>query len=111
VLPGYAAVADRRTAGEAISMAFNPVSKDFGNTIVFGLVFGLIFVFSLVPCGLGYFVTYPMSTIISALAYRDFILSDTVRNGSVEQQGDDVDVPGSWPPPPSSIPPLFPEQK
>ncbi len=94
--PGFALVADGEEPGVAFSRVFEGMKQDVWNGAAFAFALGVVVVLSCLPCFLGWFVTYPMSIIIAALACRDMI--KPIAPPSAEVQ------PGSWPPPPTEGP-------
>ena len=96
-IPGVGAVADGKSAGEAIKESYAAVKGDIFSAVGFVIVFSLLLVPSYVLCGIGLFVTFPMLTITFALAYRDMIGWSMPPGYSPYTQ-----QPGAWPPPPNS---------
>jgi len=103
LLPGYALVADGETAGNAFSRSLVAMKQDWLNATLFVLVFALLIAVSVIPCGLGLFVTIPMAHIVSALAYRDMIGMPGIPTDTAFDYG--AAQPGVWPPPPTVTPP------
>ena len=106
LFPGYALIADGETVGNAISRCIDAMKKDMWNAAGFVLVMGLLLLVSLLPCGLGVFVTLPMFFLVSALAYRDMIGMPGLGApaspfGQPQTPGY---TPGVWPPPPGPTP-------
>ncbi len=103
--PAFALVADGVPLGEAINKSTNAIKQDWLQGALFVLLFGLIYIASCLPCGLGLFATLPMAVLIPALAYRDMI-------GMPAGPGLQFDpnapyytgpaAPGVWPPPPGA---------
>jgi len=86
------------------------MKQDMWNAGAFVLVLGLLVAVSIIPCGLGLFVTLPMFFLVSALAYRDMIgmpgaVSTTGAYGVPPGYG--ASQSGVWPPPPEARPPAF----
>ena len=109
-LPASALVADGRSAVEAISQSFAGMKQDWLNAALFIFVFSLLVVASVIPCGLGLFVTIPMLHIVGALAYRDMIgmpgiAAPASPYGAAPYGMPQAGTPGVWPPPPGQAPP------
>lgn len=101
-LPAADLVADGRSVPEALSQSVNGMKRDWLNATLFLFVFILLIIASVIPCGLGLFVTIPMLYITAALAYRDMI---GMPGGSPPSElGYGTAAPGVWPPPPSAGP-------
>jgi hypothetical protein len=107
LLPAQALVADGRSATEAVSQSVAGMKQDWLNAILFIFVFFLLIVASIIPCGLGLFVTIPMLHIVGALAYRDMIgmpgLGVPASPYGAAPYGAPA-APGVWPPPPGQAP-------
>ena len=101
-LPVAALVADGRTAGQALSESAGGMKKDWLSAILFVFVGSLLITASVLPCGLGLFVTIPMAHLVAALAYRDMIGMPGVIQAAPAYG---AAAPGVWPPAPSSAPP------
>ena len=108
-LPAPALVADGEGPWRATMRSFEAMKGDWANASGFMFIFCLLLIASIVPCGLGLFVTIPMQNLISALAYRDMIgLPANPQDGVVVDYG--APQAGVWPPPPdvnggSAMPP------
>lgn len=110
VLPATALAADGRSTGQALSESAAGMKKDWLAAVAFLLVFGLVILASVIPCGLGLFVTLPMVYLIGVLAYRDMVgmpgLGQAVPSyGAPAAPGVWPPAPGTWPPPPNAAPP------
>lgn len=110
LLPAQALVADGRSATEAVSQSVAGMKQDWLNAILFLFVFVLLVVASVIPCGLGLFVTIPMLHIAGALAYRDMIgmpgmAAPASPYGAGPYGAPPAYTPGVWPPPPGLAPP------
>lgn len=106
LFPGYALIADGETVGNAISRCIDAMKKDMWNAAAFVFVMGLLIAVSIIPCGLGLFVTVPMFFLTGALAYRDMIgmpgmAAPASPFGAPPTPGY---TPGVWPPPPGQTP-------
>lgn len=101
LIPGFALIADGETVGNAISRSIDAMKRDMWNAALFAIVIGLLVAVSIIPCGLGLFVTVPMFYLTAALAYRDMVGmpgSPPVTGYS----GYGTSAPGVWPPPPDA---------
>ena len=108
LFPAYALIADGETVGNAISRSMDAMKKDMWNAGAFVLVMGLVILVSMIPCGLGLFVTFPMFFLTAALAYRDMIGMPGGSNPALGMPGAyGAPQPGVWPPPPDARPPAF----
>ena len=112
-LPAQALVADGRSAAEALSQSIAGMKQDWLNATLFIFVFSLLVVASVIPCGLGLFVTIPMLHIVGVLAYRDMIgmpglAAPASPYGAAPYGTPPANTPGVWPPPPSQAPPPGP---
>ena len=103
MIPTYAQIADGVSFSDAISRSIDGMKRDMWSGIAFLFVMGLVILVSLIPCGLGALVTYPMLWIVSALAYRDMV-GMPGGNPSAFGMGYGTAAPGVWPPPPSAGP-------
>lgn len=101
MIPTYAQIADGVSFSDAISRSIDGMKRDMWNGIAFLFVMGLIILVSLIPCGLGLLVTYPMFWIVSALAYRDMV---GMPGTNAPVMGYGTAAPGVWPPPPNAGP-------
>jgi hypothetical protein len=101
LFPGYALIAEGESVGNALSRSMDAMKRDMWNAAAFVFVLGLLVVVSLIPCGLGLFVTVPMYFLCAALAYRDMI-GMPGRNQAAPAYG--APAPGVWPPPPQQYP-------
>ena len=106
LFPGFALIADGETVGNALSRSMDAMKRDMWNAAALTFVMGLLIVVSLIPCGLGMFVTIPMYYLIAALAYRDMIGMPGIAApaspfGQPQTPGF---TPGVWPPPPGPAP-------
>ena len=106
--PAQAMVADGRSAPEALSASVNGMKQDWLNAVLLILMFGLLLVVSILPCGLGLFITIPMLYFMGALAYRDMVGMPGAGVGATDAPGYGTPPPGVWPPPPSAAPPAWP---
>lgn len=104
--PSQALVADGRGAVEAMSASLGGMKRDWLNAALLVLVFGLLLLVSLIPCGLGVFITIPMLHFMGALAYRDMVGMLGVQVPGAPAYG--AAQPGVWPPPPGAAPPAWP---
>ncbi len=106
MIPTYAQIADGVSFSDAISRSIDGMKRDMWNGIAFLFVMGLVILVSLIPCGLGVFVTYPMLWIVSALAYRDMVgmpgPSTPYGMGAAAAPGVWPPAPGVWPPAPGA---------
>lgn len=105
LFPGYALIADGESLGEAISRSMAAMKRDMWNAAAFIFVMGLLLLVSLIPCGLGLFVTLPMLYLVTALAYRDMIGmpglgAPASAYGAGQYGAPPPNAPGVWPPPP-----------
>lgn len=66
------AVAQKSAPVDSIMRSFNLLSKNWVSSFVLCLVLGLILIVSLIPCGLGIFVTWPLIVVTLAIVYNDF---------------------------------------
>ena len=110
VLPATALAADGRSAGEALSESFAGMKKDWLAAAAFLIVLGLVIFASVIPCGLGLFVTVPMVYLVGVLAYRDMVGMPGASQlppgyGAPSAPGVWPPAPGIWPPPPNAAPP------
>ncbi len=107
LLPAQALVADGQPFSEALSASVNGMKRDWLTATLFVFVLGLLVIVSVIPCGLGLFVTVPMAYIIGALAYRDMIgMPGGAMPDGYGQSGYGAPAsPGVWPPAPSVAPP------
>ncbi len=98
LLPAFALIADGDGLAPAISRSIDAMKADLWNAAGFVFVLFLLITLSVFACGLGTFVTIPMSFIISALAYRDMVGMPNM----VAPAGPIYGAPqaGVWPPPP-----------
>ena len=106
LLPASALVADGRSVGEALSQSFAGMKRDWLNAALFLVVFALLILASVIPCGLGLFVTVPMVYLVGVLACRDMVgmpgIGQTTPDyGAASAPGVWPPAPGAWPPPPS----------
>lgn len=110
LLPAQALVADGRSATEAVSQSLAGMKRDWLTAALFLFVFVLLVIASVIPCGLGLFVTIPMLYIVGALAYRDMIgmpglVIPAPAYGAGQYGAPPPSAPGVWPPPPGQQPP------
>ena len=117
LFPGYALIADGESVGNAVSRSFDAMKQDMWNAAAFVLIMGLLVAVSIIPCGLGLFVTLPMFFLTSALAYRDMVGmpgTGPAMPGYSAPYGTQPGVwptaPGAWPPPPQQYPAAPPPQ-
>ena len=117
LFPGYALIADGETVGTAISRSMDAMKRDMWNAAAFVFVMGLLVAVSIIPCGLGLFVTLPMFFLVSALAYRDMIgmpgggQSAPAGGAYGTPPGVWPPAPGAWPPPPQQYPTAEPPRQ
>jgi uncharacterized membrane protein len=65
-------ILDARKSGiEALGDSFNLVKPHLGGMVILGIVLFLIIAVSVIPCGLGLLVSYPLAFTAIALVYRD----------------------------------------
>lgn len=107
VMPVYALVADGEPVMSALSRSFEGMKRDWLTGSLFGIVWGLVFIASMIPCGLGLLITVPMHFIIGVLAYRDMVgmpgaLPEGVAGYGVSAPAYGQAQPGAWPPPPDA---------
>jgi len=109
LLPAVALIVDGESVGNAISRSVDAMKKDMWNAAAFVFVMFLVLCVSIIPCGLGLFVTIPMYVLIAALAYRDMIGMPGGTSGPVYGMPSGYSPPqaGVWPPPPETRPPAF----
>jgi uncharacterized membrane protein len=103
LLPGAALVADGESASNAVARSLDAMKQDWLTAALFSFVILLLMVVSVIPCGLGLFVTIPMLHIVSALAYRDMIGMPNTGADGYGYDGPQPAAPppaGVWPPPP-----------
>ena len=103
LLPGFALIADGEGVSNAISRSVEAMKRDMWSGAGLMIVMGLVFLISLIPCGLGMFVTYPMLWIVSALAYRDMVGIPAGAGGYAPPGYGAPAAPGVWPPAPSAV--------
>ena len=105
-LPAHALIADGEGVFSAISRSLSAMKTQALPVIGLLVIFGLLYMVSAIPCGLGLLVTVPMFWLLSALAYRDMIGmpglgAPASPYGAPPTPGY---TPGVWPPPPSQAP-------
>ena len=122
LFPGYALIVEGETVGNAISRSMDAMKRDMWNAAAFVFVLGLLVAVSIIPCGLGLFVTLPMFFLSGALAYRDMIGmpgagqaapaygAGTAPGVWPPAPGAWPPAPGAWPPPPQQSPAALPRQ-
>lgn len=120
LFPGSALIADGESFSNAFSRSWNGMKQDVWNAAVFALVMSLLIIASVIPCGLGLFVSVPMLYLVAALAYRDMIGMPGLGQPAAPYGGASgvwPPAPGAWPPPPNLNPqppqqyPGFPPQQ
>lgn len=102
LLPAPAMIADGESPTGALSRSLDAMKQDWLTATGFIFVFLLLLLVSIIPCGLGIFVTIPMLHIISALAYRDMAGMPNVPGRVGPEYG--TAPTGVWPPPPTNDP-------
>ncbi len=110
VLPATAIAADGRSAAQALSESVAGMKKDWLAAAAFLVVYGLVMLASVIPCGLGLFVTIPMVYLIGVLVYRDMVGMPGASQGisaygAPSALGVWPPAPGTWPPAPNAAPP------
>ncbi len=111
--PGYALVADGVPVGEAISRSIDIAKRDMPTGLGLAIVYGLLVLVSVLPCGLGLFITVPMGWLLPALMYRDMIGMPFGATAGAAFASPPPQ-PGVWPPPPTApavAPEAFPQQE
>ena len=74
LLPGFAMIADRESAGDTVTKSFARMKGDWLNAALFSFVYGLLsFLVIILTLDIASFILGPMTFIISALAYRDMV--------------------------------------
>jgi hypothetical protein len=98
LFPTFAILADGETVPSAMTKSFDGMKRDWLGAAAFTFVFSLLTIISLVVCCfcIPYFITTPMSFILSSLAYRDMIGFPPSVMPVAE-----APAPDSWPPPPT----------
>lgn len=65
-------IVDKRLGAiEAMKTSWSVMMPNLGAGFVLGLVLFLVNLLGAIPCGLGLFITYPMTIVSGALVYRD----------------------------------------